>query len=137
MKFPEVIKVSDIPIRWIDKNLVSIQMMPPPTGVMLPFINIDMGQPSGYRSGTFFTCVATGDVFMHNGWKSGDGLGVVMMWRKDKLKKPDSRTHRIEWSTGMNNFMYGGEVRLSTAPEIEDFVRDLIYEGDSKIYYGQ
>lgn len=122
--------------KTIGIDLISTKPMNPPTGQM-PYMTFYVGEPSGYRSGTFFTCVATGDVFMHDGWKNNDGLGVVMMWRKDEFKKPDSSVHRIEWSTGHNDFMYNGEVRMSTVPEIESFIGDLMKEGDNKIFHKQ
>lgn len=122
--------------KCIGLDLVSVKPMNSPTGI-LHHLDFNMGKPSGYRPGTFFTCVETGDIFMHDGWKNGDGLGVVMMWRKNEYTRKDSTIHVIEWTTGTNNFMYGGEVRLSSSIEIEDFMMSLVYGTDKKKYYGQ
>lgn len=128
--------IKNILAKTIGQELIPAIPVSPPIG-KLPFISFYMGKPSGYRPGTFFTCVETGDIFMHDGWKNGDGLGVVMMWRKNEYTRKDSTIHVIEWTTGTNNFMYGGEVRLSSSIEIEDFMMSLVYGTDKKKYYGQ
>lgn len=132
--FPIIIE--KVMSKTIGIDLISIKPMSPPIG-KLPYMTFYVGEPSGYRPGTFFTCVETGDIFMHDGWKNGDGLGVVMMWRKNEYTRKDSTIHVIEWTTGTNNFMYEGEVRLSSSIEIEDFMFSLVYGTDKKKYYDQ
>lgn len=55
-------------------------------------------------------------VFIHNGYVNGDGYGQLIGFEDGKLVK----------STGWNNFMWGGDVRLATYDEIEDFMEQLM-----------
>lgn len=127
--------IKTILAKTIGVDLVPVQPMSPPSG-KLSTLAFMMGKPSGYRPGTFFTCVDNGDIFMHDGWMRDDGsLGIVMIYRKNKFVKPDSSFHVIEWTTGRGNFTYEGEVKLSTPPEIIDFITSLVCGSDSKRFF--
>ena len=55
-------------------------------------------------------------VFIHNGYMSGDGYGILIGFVDGKVKK----------STGWNNFMWGGKVRLATDEEKEKFINNVM-----------
>lgn len=55
-------------------------------------------------------------VFIHNGYKNGDGYGKLIGWNNGIIKK----------STGFGNFMWGGQVRRATEKEIEEFMDKLM-----------
>lgn len=55
-------------------------------------------------------------VFIHNGYINGDGYGILIGFEDGKVKK----------STGWNNFMWGGNVRLATDEEKEKFMKKVM-----------
>ena len=54
-------------------------------------------------------------VFIHNGYINADGYGKLIGWHNGKICK----------SSGFEDFMWGGEVRLATEEEIEKFMQQL------------
>ena len=52
-------------------------------------------------------------VFIFNGVITGDGYGMLLGWYYGRIVK----------STGLRNFMWGGDARLATEDEIEEFIR--------------
>lgn len=55
-------------------------------------------------------------VFIHTGYVTGDGYGVLIGFDSDgKLRK----------STGYANYQYGGDVRLATEDEIKRFINSV------------
>lgn len=63
-------------------------------------------------------------VFIHNGYKDGDGYGKLIGWNDGEIKK----------STGWGNFCWGGSVRKATEEEIEPFMRALMSQDVIKEY---
>lgn len=63
-------------------------------------------------------------VFIHNGYKNGDGYGKLIGWNDGEIKK----------STGWGNFCWGGDVRKATDKEKEDFIRALMSQEIIKNY---
>lgn len=63
-------------------------------------------------------------VFIHNGYKNGDGYGKLIGWNDGEIKK----------STGWGNFCWGGDVRKATDKEKEDFIRALMNQETIKNY---
>lgn len=54
-------------------------------------------------------------VFIYDGYNTGDGYGKLIGWEDGKL------VH----STGWGNFCWGGDVRLATEKEIEQFINKV------------
>ena len=63
-------------------------------------------------------------VFIHNGYKNGDGYGKLIGWNDGVIKK----------STGWRNWCWGGNVRKATEEEIEQFMRALMSQDVIKEY---
>lgn len=63
-------------------------------------------------------------VFIHNGYKNGDGYGKLIGWNDGEIKK----------STGWGNFCWGGDVRKATDKEKEEFIRALMSQEIIKNY---
>lgn len=63
-------------------------------------------------------------VFIHNGYKNGDGYGILIGWSDGKIKK----------STGWGNFMWGGDVRKATDEEVEEFMGALMNQETIRLY---
>lgn len=63
-------------------------------------------------------------VFIHNGYKNGDGYGKLIGWNDGEIKK----------STGWGNFCWGGNVRKATGEEIEQFMGALMNQDVIKYY---
>ena len=63
-------------------------------------------------------------VFIHNGYKNGDGYGKLIGWNDGEIKK----------STGWGKFGWGGDVRKATDKEKEDFIRALMSQEIIKNY---
>lgn len=63
-------------------------------------------------------------VFIHNGYKNGDGYGKLIGWNDGVIKK----------STGWRNWCWGGTVRKATEEEIEQFMRALMSQDVIKEY---
>lgn len=63
-------------------------------------------------------------VFIHNGYKNGDGYGKLIGWNDGEIKK----------STGWGNFCCGGDVRKATDKEKEEFIRALMSQEIIKNY---
>lgn len=63
-------------------------------------------------------------VFIHNGYKDGDGYGKLIGWSDGEIKK----------STGWGNFCWGGSVRKATEEEIEQFMRALMNQDYIRYY---
>ena len=63
-------------------------------------------------------------VFIHNGYKNGDGYGKLIGWNDGVIKK----------STGWRNWCWGGNVRQATEEEIEQFMRALMSQDVIKEY---
>ena len=80
---------------------------------------------SDYRPGTFLR-TKSGDIFLHDGHVTADGLVVVCMYRKDR--------GIVEWSSGIGNFCYSGEVEPASSVEIRDLLRKITYEGQKRYY---
>ena len=55
-------------------------------------------------------------VFIHSGYKDGDGYGKLIGWNDGVIKK----------STGWRNWCWGGNVRKATEEEIEQFMRAVM-----------
>lgn len=55
-------------------------------------------------------------VFIHNGYKSGDGYGILIGWHNGKIVKSS------EWDI----FCWGASVRRATQLEIEEFMKYLM-----------
>lgn len=52
-------------------------------------------------------------VFIYNGVTNGDGYGMMLGWHEGRIVK----------STGYRNFMWGGDARLATDEEKDEFIR--------------
>lgn len=63
-------------------------------------------------------------VFIYNGTITGDGYGMMLGWHDGKICK----------STGINNFMWGGDVRYATTDEIEQFIESFTNQENIKNY---
>lgn len=63
-------------------------------------------------------------VFIHNGYKNGDGYGMLIGWHDGKIVK----------STGWANYCWGASVRKATEEEIEHFMNKLMNQENIKNY---
>lgn len=63
-------------------------------------------------------------VFIHNGYKFGDGYGILVGWNDGKIKK----------STGYGNFCWGAKVRKATPEEIKHFMFKLMEQENIRNY---
>lgn len=63
-------------------------------------------------------------VFIHNGYKNGDGYGILIGWHDGEIKK----------STGWKNFCWGASVRKATEEEIEQFMKAVMNQDVIKEY---
>ena len=63
-------------------------------------------------------------VFIHNGYISGDGYGILIGWHDGEIKK----------NTGWGNFCWGGKVRKATDKEKEHFMIVLMLQDTIKNY---
>lgn len=61
-------------------------------------------------------------VFIFNGVITGDGYGMLLGWHGGQIRK----------STGFRNFMWGGDARLATDEEIDEFMHKC--NNQEKIY---
>ena len=67
-------------------------------------------------------------VFIYTGQLNADGWGVLIGFDSDgKLRK----------STGYNNFQYGGDVRIATQEEVEEFIWAVFNYQDPIREYGR
>lgn len=93
----------------------------------------NMIERSQYKVGEFLYGIPTSEecekynpkdqrVFIHNGYKTGDGYGVLIGWFDGKLIK----------STGWKNVCWGGGVRRATQLEIEFFMEKLMEQDNIK-----
>lgn len=63
-------------------------------------------------------------VFIYNGFKNGDGYGVLLGWYEGKIVS----------STGTKNFCWGGKVRKATQSEISEFMQAIMNQDVIKKY---
>lgn len=63
-------------------------------------------------------------VFIHNGYKNGDGYGKLIGWNDGEIKK----------STGWGNFCWGGNVRKATEGEIGQFMQAMMNQDFIRYY---
>ena len=63
-------------------------------------------------------------VFIHNGYKNGDGYGKLIGWNDGEIKK----------STGWGNFCWGGNVRKATEEEIGQFMQAMMNQDFIRYY---
>ena len=64
-------------------------------------------------------------VFIHTGYETGDGYGILLGWHDHKIKR----------SSGHGNFQWGGDVRYATEEEIEKFMKKLMYQNGDITWY--
>lgn len=57
-------------------------------------------------------------VFIHTGYKNGDGYGILIGWHE----------HEIKRASGHGNWCWGGMVRLATEEEKEHFMNKLMWQ---------
>lgn len=69
-----------------------------------------------YKLGTKGKLSKNKKVFIHNGYVTGDGYGVLLGFTDDE---------QLCTSSGWGNYCYGGDVRYATQDEIEEFIKQV------------
>lgn len=84
---------------------------------------------SDYPKGSFLYAIPSNEevakynpegerVFIHTGYVTGDGYGILIGWHG----------HKLCHSTEHGNFQWGGDVRPATEEEIDEFMTKLMHQ---------